>query len=752
MAEPRRVQLFTVSSDAPSSNSPSTHRCPSGVPQMEETPSDRPADTETVRLVLTLFEPDERSFPEFSYTQLVDDKISQSKVEGPLSRLEEEEKRENDEVAAIARKLEEKYGAKPKKKKDRIQDLIDIGYGYDEEDSFIDNSEAKRKLNDDQEKPGKKLCRADGEIKSNMDHKLSSLSEIEQTDEMKIKKKKKAIRTLSVTSMLKKFQKEKARERQKKARDKAAANLGATATPPFPADAGGGGGMGLTDPLLSLIGSTNDHALIQAASTVDFDIDLDSLLEVSEEISSPKSLPQPALEMQLIQSKTDDPVQLDTFSDPKTRTSNSKTNFLEKCEPDQTQLVSDSSSTSQSAPLPEGLPPALKDSIRKLTVAAKTSEGESKLRFFSRDINSILLDIELQCREQSGSLRSKVYTHLSSFLPCSRDTLLKRVKKLLIAQVGEPSGVEDPMQKLKDAIGRSMPEQISCFNEECQAYEQVKTSKATEDNDEEKTGRKAGPKKVFKWNEELRECLGQVLKAKADNYKKERKGEQEVEEHLKIFLDNEVKPLWPKGWMQSRVLMKESRKLLDLFSLLTKKAKCEKKQSCTFSDGCNDDRGNPPLTEMSRGAGSVFTEGSDILGSVHEGAAMKKGEVKKVELDVRATSNSESEKSQVDETPTPAHSLLDLLAEQALAQEQHLPGLQELLAEAVKTKCFVQHWSFAETQSPPLLPPPPQSSPVGFPAQSTCGDIWPPMLQVGSTKHADAVQVQSVSEDGGATK
>lgn len=183
----------------------------------------------------------------------------------------------------------------------------------------------------------------------------------------------------------------------------------------------------------------------------------------------------------------------------------------------------------------------------------------------------------------------------------------------------------------------------------------------------------------------------------------------------------------------------------------TKKAKCEKKQSCTLSDDCNDDRGNPPLTEMSRGAASAFTEGSDILSSVvHEGAAMKKGEVKKVELDVRATSNAESEKSQVDETPT--HSLLDLLAEQALAQEQHLPGLQELLAEAAKTKCFVHHWSFAETQSPPLLHPPPQSSPVGFPAQSTCGDILPQMLQVGGTKHADAVQVQSVSEGGGATK
>lgn len=27
-------------------------------------------------------------------------------------------------------------------RKDRIQDLVDIGYGYDDDDSFIDNSEA----------------------------------------------------------------------------------------------------------------------------------------------------------------------------------------------------------------------------------------------------------------------------------------------------------------------------------------------------------------------------------------------------------------------------------------------------------------------------------------------------------------------------------------------------------------------------------------------------------------------------------
>lgn len=37
-----------------------------------------------------------------------------------------------------------------------------------------------------------------------------------------------------------------------------------------------------------------------------------------------------------------------------------------------------------------------------------------------------------------------------------------------------------------------------------------------------------------------------------ERYKKERKGSQEMEEYLKTLLENEVKPLWPKGWMQSR--------------------------------------------------------------------------------------------------------------------------------------------------------------------------------------------------------
>ncbi|XP_044043640.1 ubinuclein-1-like isoform X2 [Siniperca chuatsi] len=813
MAESRRVQLTTLSCDVPStSDAPaSPHKSPSGVVQGKENRADRAADTDTVRLLLSLFEPDDWSFPEFSFSQLVDNKINHTKDEVALSRFEEEEKRANDEAAAIARRLEEKYGGKHKKKKDRIQDLIDIGYGYDEEDSFIDNSEAydefvpasittkfggfyvnsgvlqfrqasdtedltteektlepskKRKLNGGQDKPKKKLCRKDGEMKSNVDPKSSTLSEIGPDGEMKKKKKKKAVGTLSVTSMLKKFQREKEKERQKM--KKAAAIMAAPKITLCPADAAGGGGSGLTDPLLSLIGSTNDHALIQAANTVDFDIDLDSLLDVSEETSSPKLVPQPAT---VLQPKTDD----------QTQAQPPITNLQLKPHSEQIQLLSKTSSTSphQCVPLPEGFPPGLEDSIRKLMMAAKTSEGESKLKFFTPEINSTLLDIELQCREQGGALRSKVYTHLSSFLPCSRDTLVKRVKKLLLSHTEEPPDVEDPMHKLKEAISKAMPEQIASFHGNCQAYEQVKTSKATEeekedkqkvnvgpeDNVEEKGGKRGGPKKLFKWNEEIRECLSHVLRVKMERYEKERKGSQEMEEYLKTLLDNEVKSLWPKGWMQSRVLIRESRKILSLFmSLPVKRSKPEKKKQTsisgppTTSDGCSILQ-SPPLKGLSQEADDVFIAGSNISNSLSLGAVNKEiAALKKVEgktgggvaVDAGSSTHAESSNPLVNATPAPTHSLLNLLADQALAQEPPLSVSQELLTAAVaKYQRSVKHWSFGfDTKSPPLPPPPPQSSPVGFPVSGVCQVVFPQLLQVGGfARHMDAGQVQILADD-----
>ncbi|XP_060910590.1 ubinuclein-2-like isoform X3 [Labrus mixtus] len=724
MAQSRRIQLTTLPCNVDLPSSPVKQapplKSPSGVQHEKENRS----DTDTVRLVLKLFEPDERSFPEFSFSQLVENKINRTKDEVPLSRFEEAGKREIDEVAAIARKLEEKYGNEPKQKKDRIQDLIDIGYGYDDEDSFIDNSEAydefvpasittkfggfyinsgmlqfrqasdtedltmgevtsdtskKRKLNVDKDKPKKKACREDEEIQNDVDLMTSTLSETGPQDEMKKKKKKKAAGTLSVTSMLKKFQREKEKERQKmgNVNQRAVFIMGAPTIPPCPADAGGGGGSGLTDPLLSLIGSTNDHTLIQAANTVDFDIDLDSLLEVSDDSSSVKAFTQPATETQLYQPKVDNPTQSDAAQSE--GQSHTKTNSQPHSE--QILLPSQTSSISaQCVQMPEGLPVGLEDSIQKLMVVAKSSEGESKLKFFTPGINSVLLE----------------------------------------------AAEEEKDGKQKVNVG-------------------------PEDNVEEKSGKRGGPKKLFKWSEEIRECFYHVLRVKMEGYKKENKGSQEMEEYLKTMLDSEVKPLWPKGWMQSRVLIKESRKILGLsMSLPVKRAKPQKKQQQSIckppstSDSCSILRGTLPQEPDIVFIVNPNISTSTSLGGVKKGvSALKNLEAKTEEVvavDAGSSTPTESEGTPVIPTSTPTPSLLDLLADQALAREQPLSVSQELLAAAVaKYKNSGGHWNFQfDTKTPPLPPPPPHPSPVVMPQKLQMGDL---------SRHVDAGEVLIISDD-----
>lgn len=145
---------------------------------------------------------------------------------------------------------------------------------------------------------------------------------------------KETVSTPSVPSMLKKFPKE----------------AGTLEIPLCSMDAAGGGVSGLTDPLLSLIGSTNDHALIQAASTVDFDIDLESLLEASEGMA----VTQPAADPQLLLPKKDDVTQAPPPD----------AHLQLKPPVDQTNVTF----PNQYLCLPDGVPPGLAVAIEKLAV------------------------------------------------------------------------------------------------------------------------------------------------------------------------------------------------------------------------------------------------------------------------------------------------------------------------------------------------------------------------------------------------
>ncbi|XP_030874217.1 ubinuclein-1 [Leptonychotes weddellii] len=325
MSEPHRVQFTSLPGSLnPAFLKKSRKEEVGGTEQHQDS---EPAAA-AVRITLTLFEPDHKRCPEFFYPELV--KNIRGKVKGlqpadkkkDLSDPFNDEEKERHKVEALARKFEEKYGGK-KRRKDRLQDLIDMGYGYDESDSFIDNSEAydelvpaslttkyggfyinsgtlqfrqaseseddfikekkkkspkKRKLKEGGEKIKKK--KKDDTYDKEKKSKKSKFSKAGFTalNASKEKKKKKYSGALSVKEMLKKFQKEKEAQRKRDEDHKPVAVSSVEAQGLRELE-------GTSDPLLSLFGSTSDNDLLQAATAMDSltDLDLEQLLSESPE-------------------------------------------------------------------------------------------------------------------------------------------------------------------------------------------------------------------------------------------------------------------------------------------------------------------------------------------------------------------------------------------------------------------------------------------------------------------------------------
>ncbi|XP_034394618.1 ubinuclein-2-like [Cyclopterus lumpus] len=556
----------------------------------------------TVRLHLPLAEPSDRGSSEFNYGELVNTTLTQVKLAGstapkglapPLDPRDPfaDEDRERREVEAMAKKFENKYpGVPKKKKKDRMQDLIDIGYGYDETDPFIDNSEAYDELvpaslttkhggfyintgtlqfraasESEGENAGAEDNRfkktKDGEelvIKKRRKKQDGGILEDKKPRKNKVpkpgvsalnihrpekKKRKKLMKdSIHLANMLRRFTREKEEMRKRNIpavglQRPAAAATAATAAAKVPnaasallsaqSKAAGGNECNMTDlaadsSVMSLLGSANNDILQDMMGDLDFEM-LDS-----PQPSSPQQGENGSLGMGHKVGGSRVP-QGNVMAPP---------------------------------PLPGGLPAPLAKRIEDLRAASRLFDAEGRKKFFTLDMNNILLDIELQVQEQPTEVRAVVYSHLEAFVPCNKEALLKRLKKLSLNI--QDDRLRTPLLKLKLAVCSVMPEQIARYNMDCIAKVAKQQSgeaekNGSEDDDEEKPGKRVmGPRKKFVWDDKLRLLLCNLVRVKLGCYELEGKNSLSREDYLKAFMETEVKLLWPKGWMQARMLFKES--------------------------------------------------------------------------------------------------------------------------------------------------------------------------------------------------
>ncbi|XP_041033702.1 ubinuclein-2-like isoform X2 [Carcharodon carcharias] len=556
MTEPRRVAFNTV--PAPADAVPAPPTATTKKKRREERSGSTPAN---VRFGLRLSEPSDRSHTEYNYNELLREaKRNFANPDDPFNNEEKERK----EVEALAKKLEEKYYD------ELVPASLTTKYGgfyintgtlqfrqtSDTEDEDMVGkkrlkSPKRQKLKDGEDRVVKKQRKKDEsglKEKKSRKLKVSKESGVVALNADKHKKKRKNHSdALSLAEMLKKFQKEKeAMKKQEitlkpppssQVAEQAAKNSGCSEI-----------SLTASDQVFAILGNSNENDLLQeAANAMELlgDLDIDKLLAETPS-GSPAS---------------------ETEENSNTAMSSSFT-FLAQ-------------SQKQVSELPVGLPAQLEKRIHDLkalcavhsnneTYASKVPEGEGKKKFFTPDINTILLDIELQMQELNVTLRSGVYGFLASFLPCSKDTLMKRLKKLHLNEQDER--LRDPTQKLKEAVANVMPAQLIKYQEELQAHTQARFAKmaseedrdknASEEEDDDKPGRRVmGPRKKFLWNDYVRDLLCNLVKIKLGCYELEQNKSQSAEDYLKAFMETEVKPIWPKGWMQARMLLKESKRV-----------------------------------------------------------------------------------------------------------------------------------------------------------------------------------------------
>lgn len=121
MSDPKRVTLITVG--APKSVKNNVRK--------------------TVRLTINLDESNESKYPELNYRELVIVEERRKRQENGKTAGLDPFSDNDDDVEREARKFEQKYGGKStygRKGRSKMDEFADIGAGYDETDSFIDNT------------------------------------------------------------------------------------------------------------------------------------------------------------------------------------------------------------------------------------------------------------------------------------------------------------------------------------------------------------------------------------------------------------------------------------------------------------------------------------------------------------------------------------------------------------------------------------------------------------------------------------
>ncbi|CAH0560484.1 unnamed protein product [Brassicogethes aeneus] len=534
----------------------------------------------TIRVSVILPESNEDNCPEYNFkdelaavkkrSKLKDVKKDSNNVENGLDPFGEDD---DDDVRRIARQMEEKYGtavggacgtANKKKRKGRKDDYADIGMGYDESDSFIDNTdgydeiipqnvttlhggfyincgalefktddEATSEISSDSSESDNEETVTENNQSTNRKRILDTTEDedSDKDEEGQSKKKQKLSPKNTMQQAIKKklFSQNKIQIKKRRPIDPLKKTVKEL----------------LREKRVDLNMSIPTELVVQGQQVVSEGSEKES----HKENKKPMSISSVADAIESVVKAT---LPLDNNGNNKNLEISSS---LSK--PD-VSLSYDSESSHDSkvekvevVKLPENLPADILETINSIKQAA-CEHKDGKVKFFNEENNKKLLTLERKCRCLGRNSKTKVYEHLSAFVRCKKETLTKRAKHLVFED--DQQKLKKMIVKLKAGINEIMPTLLANHEKESQKILQKKFSQESVNNEESKSLRM--PHRKFQWNEDLRKLAKDIIATKKRCFLLEGKQKESIDELILGYLKSDIQTIWPDGWMSVAALRK----------------------------------------------------------------------------------------------------------------------------------------------------------------------------------------------------
>ncbi|KAL3265807.1 hypothetical protein HHI36_010005 [Cryptolaemus montrouzieri] len=467
----------------------------------------------TIRIVVTLPQSNEDTCPEYNYK----DELDAAKKRGSTKNTENGNMLDmygdddDKDVRRIAMQMEEKYGkgvaVSKKRRRGRKDDYADIGMGYDESDSFIDNTDGYDEIipqnvttlhggfyincgalefkTDDEESMDSSSSSSRSNSPSSRNGKRSLDSDESETEGDKDNKSKKLKLESGVNGMQKALKK-KLFSPNKILKKKRSSNI-------------------LKKTVRDLLKEKRKDLNMTVGQNAETDIDT-SVLAEEDRLSSQNT---------------------------------------EEVKPVQ---------------LPENLPNNIAEIINKIKQIAVDSSSSNK---FTDEINILLLSLERKCKCLGKPSKTKVYEHLSYFMKVEKKVLVHHCNQLMLKD--EEKKIKYLLQKLKAEIDKLMPSIISNYEKECELVLEKRNllQQQSQEGGDEKKKSIGRPKRKFQWNDQTRKYLKDTATIKKRSYLQQGNSKESWEEELTTFLKNNMLHLWPEGWMTMTTLTKVCNKLFN---------------------------------------------------------------------------------------------------------------------------------------------------------------------------------------------